>query len=149
MRGRGDEDGNGAAGRTGRGGYPPGCRGRRQHRGRRGADALCLNNENEMTETSKMSIQFPEPARISRLQLPERKAEIGMSLREGERVLEVNASRHSNLIDLTYADTKRFPAPDYAIKAFTQAATAGGLSYTAYRGGKSVRAAVAANVGSF
>ena len=33
-----------------------------------------------MTETPKMSIQFPEPARISRLQLPERKAEIGMSL---------------------------------------------------------------------
>ena len=56
-----------------------------------------------------MSIQFPEPARISRLQLPERKAEIGMSLREGERVLEVNASKHQNLVDLTYADTKRFP----------------------------------------
>ncbi len=93
-----------------------------------------------------MSIQFPEPARISRLQLPERKAEIGMSLREGERVLEVNASKHQNLVDLTYADTKRFPAPDYAIKAFTEAATAGGLSYTAYRGGKSVRSPVAANV---
>ena len=89
-----------------------------------------------------MSIQFPEPARISRLQLPERKAEIGMSLREGERVLEVNASKHQNLVDLTYADTKRFPAPDYAIKAFTEAATAGGLSYTAYRGGKSTQAEV-------
>ena len=96
-----------------------------------------------------MSMTFPEPTRIARLQLPEREAEIGMSLREGERVLEVNASRLSGLVDLTYADTKRFPAPDYAIKAFTEAATAGGLSYTAYRGGKAVRYAVAANVSDF
>jgi aspartate/methionine/tyrosine aminotransferase len=96
-----------------------------------------------------MSASFPEPARIARLQLPERKVEIGMSLREGERVLEVNSAKLSGLVDLTYADTKRFPAPDYAIKAFTEAATAGGLSYTAYRGGKSVRSSVAANVSAF
>ena len=96
-----------------------------------------------------MSIQFPEPARISRLQLPERKAEIGMSLREGERVLEVNASKHQNLVDLTYADTKRFPAPDYAINPFPEPATAGALSHTAHRGGQSVRSPVAPNVSAF
>lgn len=96
-----------------------------------------------------MSTSFPEPARIARLQLPERKAEIGMSLREGERVLEVNSAKLSGLVDLTYADTKRFPPPDYAIKAFTEAATAGRLSYTAYRGSKSVRSPVAANVSNF
>ncbi|MDG4889794.1 aminotransferase class I/II-fold pyridoxal phosphate-dependent enzyme [Mesorhizobium sp. WSM4887] len=96
-----------------------------------------------------MQTLFPEPARISRLQMPERKAQIGMSLRQGERLLEENSSRLSGLVDLTYADTKRFPAPDYAIEAFTKAATAGGLSYTAYRGGRSVREVVAANVSAF
>ena len=83
---------------------------------------------------------FPEPARISRLHLPERRADIGMSLRKGERALET---------DLTYADTVRFPAPDWAITAFTKAATAGGLSYTAYRGAKAIRSVVAANVSAF
>lgn len=57
-----------------------------------------------------MSMQSPEPARISRIHLPERKAEIGMSLREGERLLELNTAKHQDLVDLTYADTKRFPA---------------------------------------
>lgn len=93
--------------------------------------------------------RFPEPGRISRLHLPERKAEIGTSLREAERALEVNASGLSGLTDLTYADTVRFPAPDWAITAFTDAATAGGLSYTAYRGAGAIRTAVAANVSAF
>lgn len=93
--------------------------------------------------------QFPEPARISRLHLPERKADIGMSLREGERALEINSATLSNLTDLTYADTVRFPAPDWAIAAFTKAATAGGLSYTAYRGARAIRSVVAANVSAF
>lgn len=96
-----------------------------------------------------MSATFPEPARISRLQLPERKVEIGMSLREGERVLEINANKLSGLVDLTYADTKRFPAPAYALEKFTEAANAGGLSYTAYRGAKSIRTSVATNVSAF
>jgi aspartate/methionine/tyrosine aminotransferase len=90
-----------------------------------------------------------EPGRISRLHVSERKAEIGMSLREGERALEINASSLSGLVDLTYADTVRFPAPDWAIRSFTKAATAGGLSYTAYRGAGSIREAVAANVSAF
>lgn len=93
--------------------------------------------------------RFPEPARISRLHLPERRDEIGMSLRAGERALEVNAAALSNLTDLTYADTVRFPAPDWAIAAFTRAATSGGQSYTAYRGAGTIRSVVAANVGAF
>lgn len=93
--------------------------------------------------------KFPEPARIARLHLPERQAEIGMTLREGERRLEDNARNLSGLVDLTYADTVRFPAPEFAISAFTKAATAGGMSYTAYRGAPAVRAAVASNVGAF
>jgi len=96
-----------------------------------------------------MSSMFPEPARITRLHLPERHAEIGMSLREGERRLEENARTLPDLVDLTYADTVRFPAPDFAISSFTKAATAGGLSYTAYRGAGPIRAAVAKNVSDF
>lgn len=109
-----------------------------------------MSNLQDDQEKSQMNAPlFPEPARISRLHLPERTAEIGMSLREGERLLENNAATLPGLVDLTYADTKRFPAPDWAITAFTKVATAGGQSYTPYRGDKAVRTAVAANVGAF
>lgn len=98
-----------------------------------------------MTASTKM----PAPERIKRLELPERHSSLGSTLRAAERELERNASRHSGLLDLTYADTKRFPAPEWAIKAFTEVATRGGQSYTAYRGDGEVRAAVAENVSGF
>jgi aspartate/methionine/tyrosine aminotransferase len=98
-----------------------------------------------MTTTTKVAA----PDRIRRLDLPERETSLGMSLRAAERELERNAGRHSQLLDLTYADTKRFPAPSWAIEAFSEAATSGGQTYTAYRGDPQVRTAVAENVGGF
>src|SRR3546814_10149803 len=92
---------------------------------------------------------FAMAERITRLDLPERADLIGASLRQAERKLEENAARLTNLVDLTYADTTRFPAPDWAITAFTAAATHGGLSYTAYRGDGAVRKVVAANISDF
>jgi aspartate/methionine/tyrosine aminotransferase len=53
------------------------------------------------------------------------------------------------MLDLTYADTKRFPAPPWAIASFTEAATEGGKSYTAYKGDGSVRDIVATSVSAF
>lgn len=97
-----------------------------------------------MTETG-----FAMARRVTRLDLPERTDLIGSSLRQAERDLEANAAHHSGLVDLTYADTTRFPAPDWAITAFTAAATRGGLSYTPYRGDGAVRRIVSANVSRF
>lgn len=97
-----------------------------------------------MTETS-----FAMAQRTTRLDLPERADLIGTSLRQAERDLEANAARLADLVDLTYADTTRFPAPDWAIAAFTAAATRGGLSYTAYRGDGTVRRVVSANISQF
>ncbi|GAA4323301.1 pyridoxal phosphate-dependent aminotransferase [Pigmentiphaga soli] len=89
------------------------------------------------------------PARIRRLELPEHSPLAGMSLRAGERQLEANAARLGPLVDLTYADTVRFPPPGWAIESFTAAATRGGLTYTPYRGDAGVRARVAGNVARF
>jgi len=93
--------------------------------------------------------QLKSPERIRRLELPERHSSLGMTLRAAERELERNAGRHAELLDLTYADTRRFPAPSWAIEAFTEAATSGGLSYTAYRGDREVRTMVAESLTSF
>jgi aspartate/methionine/tyrosine aminotransferase len=87
------------------------------------------------------------PASIERLSLPERKATAGRSVREAERELERAAG--SDLLDLTYADTKRFPPPSWAIEDLVAAASGGGASYTPYRGDREVRERVAANVSGF
>ncbi|WP_020574517.1 pyridoxal phosphate-dependent aminotransferase [Actinopolymorpha alba] len=85
------------------------------------------------------------PASIDRLALPELREVLGMSLREAERELE-NAPGRTPLLDVTYADTHRFPAPDWALPSFTAAAGGGGMTYTPYRGDRAVRETVAANV---
>jgi len=95
------------------------------------------------------SANLVAPERIKRLELPERKSSLGMSLRAAERELERNAARHTGLLDLTYADTKRFPAPSWAVESFTEVATRGGRSYTAYRGDGGIRAAAAQNISAF
>ncbi|MCQ9617687.1 aminotransferase class I/II-fold pyridoxal phosphate-dependent enzyme [Paenalcaligenes niemegkensis] len=78
--------------------------------------------------------------RIHRLELPEHQEKLGKSLRAAERELEQNTWKHTSLIDLTYADTRRFPAPDWAIKVFTEATQGGGsYTYTSYRGDRAVR----------
>lgn len=95
-----------------------------------------------------MSTPYTPSTRTARLQMPERITTEGHSLRDLERELE-RAPLGGEFLDITYADTHRFPPPDYAIKAFTKAATGGGMTYTPYRGDAGVRRAVAANVSKF
>ena len=54
------------------------------------------------------------PTSIERLSLPERAATTGRSEREAERALERTAA--TDVLDLTYADFKRFPPPSCAIE---------------------------------
>jgi len=90
----------------------------------------------------------PVPDRIVRLWMPERKATLGESLRETEREFEETSSSQ-NLLDLTYADTHRFPPADWVIEEFSAAATGGSMTYTPYRGDPSVRERVAESVSDF
>jgi aspartate/methionine/tyrosine aminotransferase len=88
--------------------------------------------------------------RIARVQLPEYRPLLGMSVGEGERELErLTRGAGRPLLNLTYADTHRFPAPPWAIEQLVEAAAGRGPSYTAYRGDGEVRAAVAGSVGAF
>lgn len=86
------------------------------------------------------------PAAISRLALPEGAAYAGRSIRELERELEAAPARPGPVLDATYANTHRFPAPDYALEAFTKAASGDGMTYTPYVGDADVREALAANI---
>ncbi|TQC44327.1 aminotransferase class I/II-fold pyridoxal phosphate-dependent enzyme [Rhodococcus sp. WS4] len=70
---------------------------------------------------------------------------IGMSVRDAERQLEA-AQAPGDILDATYADTHRFPPPEWTIPTFTEAATGHGMTYTPYRGDRGVRDAVAHNV---
>lgn len=85
------------------------------------------------------------PSRITRLDMPGRGGRDDRSLREAERELEDTATEHP-ILDLTYADTHRFPAPDWALEEFARAAGGEGMTYTPYRGDSGVRQAVAGNV---
>jgi aspartate/methionine/tyrosine aminotransferase len=67
-----------------------------------------------------------------------------------ERALEARATELGRpLLNLTYADTKRFPPPSWALEAFTRAASGGGPTYTPYRGDAEVRRHVARSLTSF
>jgi len=89
------------------------------------------------------------PARMARLSLPERKELPGGSLRAAEADLAESVPHGApDLVDLTYADTKRFPPPEWTIDTFVDAATGTGMTYTPYRGDGGIREAVAANVSS-
>jgi len=88
------------------------------------------------------------PERIRNLALPERDAQFGRSVRALERELD-QVSYSGQLLDLTYADTHRFPPPPWVLPDFSAAAGGGGMTYTPYRGDRSVRAAVAESVSGF
>jgi len=88
------------------------------------------------------------PARIRRLALPDREAELGRSVRALERELE-DAPFRGDLLDLTYADTHRFPPPSWVLPDFSAAASGGGMTYTPYRGDRTVRSAVAESLSAF
>ena len=88
------------------------------------------------------------PGRIHNLGLPEREPSLGQSVREAERELE--SIRYSGaLLDLTYANTHRFPPPTWVLPEFIEAASGGGMTYTPYRGDATVRSAVAESVAGF
>lgn len=95
-----------------------------------------------------MTTPYVPAARIQRLQMPERIATEGKSLRDLERELEL-APLGGEFLDITYANTHRFPPPDFAVKAFAAAATGGGMTYTPYRGDAGVRREVAKNLTAF
>lgn len=94
-----------------------------------------------------MSLPTP-PEPISRLALPEGASYAGRSIRELERELESAPARNGPVLDATYANTHRFPAPDYALKAFTNAASGDGMTYTPYVGDVGVRETLSANITS-
>jgi aspartate/methionine/tyrosine aminotransferase len=61
-----------------------------------------------------------------------------------ERALEARSTELARpLLNLTYADTHRFPPPPWALEAFTRAAGGAGMTYTPYRGDAEVRRHVA------
>jgi len=94
-----------------------------------------------------VSIRNRVPARIENLSLPDR-GSIGMSVRDAERELD-QVTYAGRLMDLTYADTHRFPPPSWVLPDFTAAASGGGMTYTPYRGDATVRAAVAESISAF
>jgi aspartate/methionine/tyrosine aminotransferase len=95
--------------------------------------------------TKVNTLQYIPTTRIWRLQLPERAATQGRPLRELERQLEA-APAGSDFLDITYADTHRFPPPAWALSAFFEAASGGGMTYTPYRGDPGVLRDVATNI---
>lgn len=88
------------------------------------------------------------PSAIDRLSMPELAPAIGTSLRAAERELAQTPLAPGYFLDATYADTHRFPPPEWALPTFSEAASGAGMTYTPYRGDNDVRAAVAANVGA-
>lgn len=82
------------------------------------------------------------PSRIERLSLPEHGSELGMSTRAAEAAIEA-VPAPSGTIDLTGADTHRFPPPIWANDTFLEAASGKGATYTPARGDAGVRGALA------
>jgi aspartate/methionine/tyrosine aminotransferase len=93
--------------------------------------------------------EFYRPtSRLRRLDVPERAATEGSSLRELERELE-RTPAGPDFLDITYADTHRFPPDSWVLDEFVKAASGAGMTYTPYRGDAGVRHAVADHVGAF
>lgn len=89
-------------------------------------------------------------AGIARLQLPEYTDAIGISVGAAERDLAARARAVGRkLLDLTYADTHRFPPPEWALEALVSAARGGGPTYTPYRGDANVLRELAPSVSRF
>ena len=95
-----------------------------------------------------MSDVHEAPLRIRNLALPEREAVLGRSVRALERELE-DAPFRGDLLDLTYANTHRFPPPSWVLPDFDAAASGAGMTYTPYRGDRTVRSAVAESLSAF
>jgi aspartate/methionine/tyrosine aminotransferase len=95
-----------------------------------------------------MNSIYRPTSRMLRLDVPERAETDGASLRELERELE-RTPAGPDFLDITYADTHRFPPDSWVLEEFTKAASGAGMTYTPYRGDAGVRRAVAEHVGAF
>ncbi|KRE60788.1 aminotransferase class I/II-fold pyridoxal phosphate-dependent enzyme [Nostocoides sp. Soil756] len=96
-----------------------------------------------------MTEQFdgPESERLRRTHLPERRALLGMSVREADLSLGLDGAG-GGLLDTTHFDTVRFPPPEWALESFAGAYADGNNAYTAYRGSSEVRRACAQSISS-
>ncbi len=87
------------------------------------------------------------PARLQRLELPERAPIAVQSARGADIALLAKAP--PDYLDTTHFDTVRFPPPPWAAEAFARAAKDGSLAYTGYRGNPDVLKVLAGSVGRF
>ena len=100
------------------------------------------------TRTSQTQHPGEDPARIRQVRVPDTAGLRGRSTRDGERELENTPAPGDLLLDLTYANTKRWKAPDWALDAFEKGMRRG-ESYTPYRGDPGVREDVSASLTEF
>ena len=84
--------------------------------------------------------------RVLRMHMPERAEQIGMSVREADRWLNLDGGGHG-LLDTTHFDTVRFPPPPWAADVIGETVASGELAYTPYRGHPAVLDALAATLG--
>ncbi|BDY26700.1 aminotransferase class I/II-fold pyridoxal phosphate-dependent enzyme [Mycolicibacterium mageritense] len=99
-----------------------------------------------MTTSTPAALYRGVPAAIQRMAMPELEPEIGTSLWSAERELSRTPLAPGYFLDATYADTHRFPPPEWTLSTFAESAGGAGMTYTPYRGDAGVREAVAANV---
>lgn len=92
-----------------------------------------------------LSERAVESQRLQRTHLPERREQLGMTVREADLSLGLNGAG-GGLLDTTHFDTVRFPPPDWAVSTFAAAAADGTMAYTAYRGSDEVRRVCARSV---
>ena len=92
-----------------------------------------------------LSERSVESQRLQRTHLPERRDQLGMTVREADLSLGLNGAG-DGLLDTTHFDTVRFPPPDWASSTFAAAAADGTTAYTAYRGSDEVRRICARSV---
>src|SRR3984885_10481638 len=84
--------------------------------------------------------------RVLRMHMPERAGQIGMSVREADRWLNLDGGGRG-LLDTTHFDTVRFPPPAWAAGVIGEAVASGELAYTPYRGHPGVLDTLAATLG--
>jgi aspartate/methionine/tyrosine aminotransferase len=89
-----------------------------------------------------------ESRRVRRMHMPDRRAVLGMSVREADLALQLDGGG-KGLLDTTHFDTVRFPPPDWASETIRHAMDDGVNAYTPYRGNPAVLETVADSVTRF
>jgi aspartate/methionine/tyrosine aminotransferase len=82
------------------------------------------------------------------MHMPERRAVLGMDVREADLALQLDGGG-KGLLDTTHFDTVRFPPPDWAGETIRSAMEDGANAYTPYRGNPAVLETVADSVSTF